>query len=58
MVSEDLKWLIYPVVTNLLNPKEEVGKTTDVVPKVIVSLLFSLLQSYLTSILKLLKLNR
>ena len=35
--SEDLSWLIYQVVIDLLDPKKKVGKTTDVVPKVIVS---------------------
>ena len=39
-VSDDLEWLIHPVMI-YLDPKEQVDETTDVVSKVIVSLLQS-----------------
>ena len=35
-VSDDLRWLIHPVMIDS-DPKEQVGETTDVVSKVVVS---------------------
>ena len=42
MTSDDLSWLIYLVVTNFQDPKEQVGKTTEVLPETIVSPLKSI----------------
>ena len=35
--NDDLTWLIHPVIPASLDPKEQVGETTEVVPEVIAS---------------------